>query len=484
MQHSVREVWALRQAALAAFAAGIGIRADAEDPTVLGYRARQEQLLIANQAVFDEADKAKRELSAEERKTISDNAAEVERLENEIDLRVKQRAQSARLESPQQRRTPANAAEPLAGERPTHVQTTQLNSPLARATASGNYGWRTFGDFARGVQAACTRNQIDPRLQNALSTYGSEGVGADGGFAVPPDYRNEIMSLVMGEDTLFARCDNNPTESNSVTVPTDESTAWGTTGVRVYSRAEAAAMTQSKPALKDLTTRLNEIYAFVPVTDELLDDAPMLGRFLTTKAGQAIDFKINDYIVNGTGVSQPLGIMNAGCLVTVSKESSQTAASIHALNIAKMWARMPARSRAGAVWLMNQDCESAMMEFGFQIQNAARNSATGGVPLFVPPGGLSALPYATLMGKPVITTEACATLGTTGDIIFANLKGYFLPYKASGVKSDVSMHLYFDQGVTSFRWTMRLGGQPWLQAAIARKNGSNTLSDFVALETR
>jgi len=46
------------------------------------------------------------------------------------------------------------------------------------------------------------------------------------------------------------------------------------------------------------------------------------------------------------------------------------------------------------------------------------------------------------------------------------------------------MHLYFDQGVTSFRWTLRLGGQPWLSAPIARKNGSNTLSPFVALATR
>lgn len=485
MHYSVREVWAARQATLAALAAAVGVRADGEDPTVVAYRARQEQLLIANQAVFDDADKAKRELTAEEKKLIADNAAEVERLESEIELRSRQRAQAARLDEPMPRRTAANASDPAAEPaRSTPVQTTHLSSPLSRAMAQGNWGWRTLGDFARGVHAAVTTKNIDPRLQNALSTYGSEGVGADGGFAVPPEYRNTIMQLVTGEDTLFSRCDANPTESNSVTVPTDDSTAWGTSGVRVYSRAEAAAMTQSKPALKDLTTRLNEIYAFVPVTDELLDDAPMLGRFLTTKAGQAIDFKVNDYIINGSGVSQPLGIMNAACLVTVSKESSQTAATIHAKNIAKMWARMPARNRAGAVWLVNQDVESALMQLGFQIADPAGTTATGGVPLFVPPGGLSALPYATLMGKPVITTEACATLGTTGDIIFANLKGYFLPYKASGVKSDVSMHLYFDQGVTAFRWTMRLGGQPWLQAAIARKSGNNTLSDFVALESR
>jgi hypothetical protein len=32
---------------------------------------------------------------------------------------------------------------------------------------------------------------MDQRLvQNALTTYGSEGVGADGGFAVPPEWRS------------------------------------------------------------------------------------------------------------------------------------------------------------------------------------------------------------------------------------------------------------------------------------------------------
>ncbi len=48
----------------------------------------------------------------------------------------------------------------------------------------------------------------------------------------------------------------------------------------------------------------------------------------------------------------------------------------------------------------------------------------------------------------------------------------------------MSMHLWFDQGATAFRWTFRIGGQPWLSAPISRKNGSNTLSHFVALQTR
>jgi len=41
----------------------------------------------------------------------------------------------------------------------------------------------------------------DPRLvRGAATQWGSEGIGEDGGFAVPPDWRREIMTLVDAED--------------------------------------------------------------------------------------------------------------------------------------------------------------------------------------------------------------------------------------------------------------------------------------------
>lgn len=492
--HTPQSAWKARQAHLAALASRIGIRADAEDPIIVQYRTRQEDLVSRSDAILAQADTEGRELTTEERTTVRDNASEVERLEGEIELRMTQARQAARLREPQQRQAPTNGAEPLQnaaqsqggdGQHQTHVQTTHLSTAATRAAQRGNGGFNSLGHFAQAVRMAVQQpGSMDGRLRAAAaSTYGTESVGADGGFAVPGDFRTEIWKQVMAEDSLFSMCDAVPTSSNKVSVPTDETTPWSTSGVRVYTRQEAAAMTQSKPSLKEVDVKLNELYAFVPMTDELLEDAPMMSTYLSTKAGEAITYALNNYIINGTGVGQPLGILNSGCLVTLTKEGSQTATTIHAENIAKMWARMPARVRNRAVWLTNQDCEPQLMKLGFPVVTAA-GSATGGMPLFVPPGGLSAAPYATLLGRPVIATEACAALGTKGDIILAYLGGYFAPYKAGGVKSDVSIHLYFDQGITSFRWTLRVGGQPWLSAAIARANGSNTLSHFVCVETR
>lgn len=515
-----QEIFAVRRAAALAAAEMLGItcpQADDVGQRIRAMQDRQTELLGMADAIRETASAANRDMNEQERNDVRAYLAEHDSLADEIELleRLEARRQNA-VQSAGRQVAPA-AAEPAtapletaedddtvpaaptraqaaaaARQRgggataaaPTHVQT-QHNVQPAHRLPRGTFGFRSMGEFAQNVLRAYTSNRpVDPRLLAAATTYGVEGVGADGGYLVPPEFRNQINSLIMAEDTLMSRTDNSPTDSNTVVVPTDEATPWGTSGVRVYTRGEAQAMTQSKPALKDITVKLNEIYAFVPVTDELLQDAPLLSTYLTTKAGDAINFAMNNYIINGNGVGQPLGILNSPALVTQPAEGSQIAGTIHAKNILNMWSRMPAGVRARAVWLINQDAEPQIMSMGMPVVSASSTTPVGGMPIYMPPGGLSASPYGTLLGRPVITTEACSQLGTVGDIIFAFLGGYFMPFKSGGVRSDISMHLFFDQGLTCFRWTFRVGGQPWLAAPIARKNGTNTLSHFVTLAAR
>jgi HK97 family phage major capsid protein len=271
---------------------------------------------------------------------------------------------------------------------------------------------------------------------------------------------------------------------NSITFPIDETTAWQTTGgILTYWDSEAATITQSKPALNDLTVKLSRLTALVPVTEELLDDAPAMAGYVTSKAGEKLAFRVNDAIVNGTGASMPLGIMNAPCTVSVAKISSQVAATIHAKNIVSMWARLPAASQRNAVWLINQDCLPQIYQLGFAVTDGTTSNVGAGA-LYMGPGQMAGgAPSGTLLGRPIIVTEACATLGTVGDIVLADLSKYLAVVKGS-VKADTSIHLWFDQNTTAFRFVMRMNGQPWLSAPIARKNGANTLSHFITLATR
>ena len=443
-----------------------------------------------SKAIVAKVDSEGREMRPEEVQEMDLIVAEFDATSAEIERREKIEAQdkilaksTGRVSAPVQPGAAPSAVVARAVQ-PDGLQNTRISTVEERA----RWGFKHFGEFAQAVRNSSHPGAaVDSRLiaNAALSTYGSEGVGGDGGFAVPPEWRSQIMQMVEGEDSLLSRCDQQTASGNSITFPVDETTAWQSTGgIQAYWDSEAAALTQSKPQLKDLTGKLNRLTALVPVTDELLEDAAAMGSYVSQKAGEKLSFKVTDAIINGTGVGQPLGIMNAPCLVTINKETSQVAATFHADNAVKMMARMPAQSFGRSAWLINQDVVPQILKLGFAVTTASGTAAGAGA-LYLPPTGLPGTSaYGTLLGRPVIVTEACQTLGTAGDVILADLSKYLAVVKSGGIRSDTSIHLWFDQNTTAFRFVMRMNGQPWLSAAIARKNGSNTLSHFVALQTR
>jgi HK97 family phage major capsid protein len=266
--------------------------------------------------------------------------------------------------------------------------------------------------------------------------------------------------------------------SNTFVYPIDETTPWQTTGgIQAYWTGEGGVKTPSRPLIDQGSLRLNKLTALVPVTDELLEDAPGLDGYLRRKAPEKIGFKVNLAIIQGTGVGQPLGILNSPALITVAADSGQVADTVTFGNIVSMWSRLAPGSRARAVWIANADVEP-------QLMRLIMPGGTQPVPIYMPPGGLSAAPYASLLGRPIITTEAANVVGDVGDLILADLSQYLTVRRTNGVRADTSIHLYFDQDITTFRFVLRCGGAPWWGAAIDRRDGSNTLSPFVAIAAR
>ena len=140
-----------------------------------------------------------------------------------------------------------------------------------------------------------------------------------------------------------------------------------------------------------------------------------------------------------------------------------------------------AGSRPNSIWLINQDCEPQLHAMSLAV-------GTGGVPVYMPAGGIAAAPYSTLFGRPVIPIEQCPVLGDVGDIIL----GDFSMYKAidkGGMQSDVSIHVRFIYDEQVFRFVYRFDGQPVLASAITpysagATTATATLSHFVALAAR
>lgn len=463
------------------------------DEIVAQHRARQGEITAASETILAAAEAESRELTEVERREVDDLSNEFDGLQAQIATRERVAAQAAAIGAPRARQTDPDdvsdddAPAARGGDRPQAA----LGRPAAgaaaraaapRATARGNGGFFNMGDFALAVRNASMRGgDLDARLRNAAATtYGNEGTGADGGFAVPPDFRSEIMLKVFGEDSLIARTDRMVSSSNTLTMPIDMTTPWQTTGgIQAYWTAEGGTKTQSKPALEEVTLKAHTLACLVPVTEELLEDAPAMDSYLRRKAPEKMDFKISDAIVRGTGVGQPLGFLNSPALVTVAAEGAQTADTINATNLVKMLARMPAASRKDAVWLIHPDAEVQLPLMTIANQ-----------PVYLPPGGLRDNPYGALLGRPVVTHQVTETLGDLGDVMLVDLKQYLSLTKtgggrdANGLRTDVSIHLWFDQDLVAYRFTVRVGGQPWWSAATAQRDGANTQSPFVVLAAR
>lgn len=363
-----------------------------------------------------------------------------------------------------------------------------VTRPGPQARAQDSPDRERFGSFgqqlAAVMHAGMPGGRVDPRLFTAAASGLNETVPSEGGFLVQQDFSQEILQDVFQTGILASRCRRIPISgnSNSLKINGIDETSRASTrsgGILGYWEEEAAEKTASKPKFRKIELNLKKLIGLCYATDELLQDAAALEGVIRQGFVSEFGFLLDDSIINGTGAGQPLGILNAGCLVSVDKETGQKAATVVAENVIKMYSRIFAQSRPNAVWLINQNIEPQLFTMSLAV-------GTGGVPIYMPAGGLSAQPYGTLFGRPVIAIEQAATLGTVGDIIFADLPGGYILADKGGIQSDMSIHVRFVYDESVFRFVLRVDGQPVRASALTPYKGgsSYTQSHFVALATR
>ncbi len=359
-----------------------------------------------------------------------------------------------------------------------------LQGPGSAISHSTGKFFSNLGEQCQAIaKAAKPGSEIDPRLYQIKAATGlGETVPSEGGFLLEKTFSTELLAGAYDVGLVNSRVNRMPISANSngVKLPAVDETSradgsrWG--GIESHWLAEAGTKTKSKPKFRLMELELKKLIGLCYSTDELLQDATALDSFLRQAFKDEIAFKTDKAIISGTGVGMPLGVMNSGALITVSKEAGQFAASIITENIVKMFSRMPARNRRNSVWYINQGIEPQLFTMSLAV-------GTGGIPVYMPAGGLSGAPFGSLFGRPVIPIEQTSALGITGDIIFMDPSAYVLIDKGS-VKTDISIHVEFLQDQSVFRFVYRVDGQPSWAAPLTPHSGGATLSPFIALETR
>lgn len=365
----------------------------------------------------------------------------------------------------------------------------------AKAKGEEPKPWASLGQQLMAVAAAADSpaSMWDNRLQQerlAAVTGLGEAVGSEGAFLVQSDFVTELMRRTYASNQVLnggagysgvRRIPLSPS-SNSVKINAVAETSradgsrWG--GVQAYWEGEADTATAKKPTFRQIELSLKKLLGFCYATDELLQDTTALEAVISEAFAEEFAFKIQDALINGLGSGLPLGILNSPCLINQAKESGQAATTIVKENIDKMWSRMWPQGLTNSVWLINQTCYPQLFAMTLDV-------GTGGMPVYLPPGGLSASPYGTLMGRPVVPIEQCQAVGTKGDIYFCDWSQYLFCDKG-GMQAASSIHVRFLQGEQVFRFIYRADGQPaWASPTTPFKGGSGaTTGPFISLAVR
>lgn len=446
---------------------------------------RLHALVSEGEAIYAKAKEDERKLSDDEEKRISAIGDEISQCEEDIESFKKRSAFTERIGR-------AKESEKWLEEQNRHEPVEPESRTKNVEDRSSWHQWpeEHDGDFFRMIVARGKGVDLPKDIHEELRTTFAEQraptgqgtlIDSEGGFLVPEAVAGRMLQKIHSEGNIIPRAMQVPITVGSTATwnaLVDDSRVDGSRygGIRAYRTAEAGSITASTVATEGVKMELKKLASLVYLTEEQMEDGPQMLSLVNENVPKEITYKIEEEMFTGNGSFQMEGALNAPALIEVAKETGQSADTFLYENVVKMWARLYGPSRTQAAWFINQDVEP-------QLHTMTMAIGTGGVPVYLPAGGVSSSPYGTLFGRPVIPTEHNPTLGDKGDVLLADWSQYLYAYKG-GLRRAQSMHVRFVQGETALRFTTRNDGKLWWKSALTPAKGSNTVSPFVTLAER
>ena len=319
-------------------------------------------------------------------------------------------------------------------------------------------------------------SSLQDKIAKATEVQNSFGstVPADGGFLIPETMRADMLSVALESAVVRPRAMTIPMDSLRVPIPTIDDTSHVSSvfgGIVAYWTEEAAALVESQASFGRVVLEAKKLTCYSEVPNELISDAiAAFGAFLSQSMPAAVSYFEDVAFISGSGVGEPLGVLNAPGAVAVTRAASGNA--IDWPDVVALYSRMLPTSLNRAVWLVTPDNLPSLLTMTY---------ASGApVAVWLPGGQAFDAPILTLLGRPVIITEKVPASGTAGDFDFVDF-GYYLLGDRQAMQVASSPHYKFQNDKTVYRVIERVDGRPWLNSAITPKNGGATLSPIVTL---
>ncbi len=238
-------------------------------------------LVQKQRALLDAAKGERRDLNEAEAREFEEAETEIRRLEalveKEKTVQARERSLSQAVAPPY--RPPAAASSPAGGDRP------EKGIRLARAV-------RAIAAAQGDLRAAAYHAEHvfkDPHVAAALG----ESAGTTGGFAVPPEYSQEIIELLAAQAVVRrAGARVLPMNSNVLNIPR---VTGGATSTYI---GENQNIAKSEQTFGQLTLTAKKLATLVPISNDLIRDA-----------SPAADAIVRDDIVQSMALREDLGFI-------------------------------------------------------------------------------------------------------------------------------------------------------------------------------
>ncbi len=274
---------------------------------------------------------------------------------------------------------------------------------------------QAYKSFMRGSEDSSVMNTLHNAKKSAFKTL-TEATNNDGGFTVPTTINREIVAkrdeLSFLGQIGFTRVQ---TESWKHIMPAQSVKA--TPGIV----AEGVTATASEPNLANSKTiQLYKDTLEFALSDELMaDTSSNLEAFLQNEIARAMAVSANNYIVNGTGSSQPYGLLTRVTNTFAFSATAITNAQIVGLST-DVAGEYLTNGETG--FIMQNSTWGALKTLDLTNYNRITDTVNG---------------QRTVEGWPVMLSAQIPAIGTTNkSVIFGNYAYYAFVERASGVQIE------------------------------------------------
>lgn len=288
------------------------------------------------------------------------------------------------------------------------------------------------------------KDGISYEVRNALS----EGVDTEGGYLVPDEFENTLVSGMEEEGSIRSLAHVFNTSNGVHKIPV----------VRTKGSAnwidEGGSYGDSDDVFGQEQIDAHKVGTVIKVSEELLNDSAFdLEKYFQEEFARRIGAKEEEAFISGDGNKKPTGILNstggAGIGVTAASEKAITADEI-----IDLYYSIKAPYRKNAVWILNDSTVRAIRKL----------KDSNGQYLWQP--ALHEGDHETLLGKKILTSPYMPEIKSGAKVVMFGDLSYYWIGDRQGITFKRLNERYADMGQVGFLASKRVDGKLVLPEAI------------------